>query len=183
MERTRTLMILAAALANAAACVGSPYDDAPAAKATPDAKADATPNAKVDAKATPVASAPEFVRVPESVGEVDALVREAKVRAEAESRRLVVYVGASWCEPCQRFHEAVERGELDGALANVRFLEFDADRHTPGLDAAGYGGRLIPRFAMPGGDGRGTEAKIEGGPKGDAAVPQILKRLEQLLAT
>jgi hypothetical protein len=181
MERTRTLMILAAALANAAACVGSPYDDAPAAKATPNAKADATPTANADAK--PVASAPEFVRVPESVGEVDALVREAKVRAEAESRRLVVYVGASWCEPCQRFHEAVERGELDGALANVRFLEFDADRHTPALDAAGYGGRLIPRFAMPGGDGRGTEAKIEGGPKGDAAVPQILKRLEQLLAT
>ena len=178
MERTRTLMILAAALANATACVGSPYDDA-----TPDAKV----AAKVAAEATPnanaVAKAPEFVRVPESVGEVDALVREAKVRAEAESRRLVVYVGASWCEPCQRFHEAVERGELDGALANVRFLEFDADRHTPALDAAGYGGRLIPRFAVPGGDGRGTEAKIEGGPKGDAAVPQILRRLEQLLAT
>lgn len=171
MERTRTLMILAAALANATACVGSPYDDAKAAKVA----AEATPNA--------VANAPEFVRVPESVGEVDALVREAKARAEAESRRLVVYVGASWCEPCQRFHEAVERGELDGALANVRFLEFDADRHTPALDAAGYGGRLIPRFAVPGGDGRGTEAKIEGGPKGDAAVPQILRRLEQLLAT
>lgn len=174
MERTRTLMILAAALANAAACVGSPYDDAPAA-------AKAMPNAK----ATPAAAAkaPEFVQAPESVGAVDALVREAKARADAESRRLVVYVGASWCEPCQRFHEAVERGELDGVLANVRFLEFDADRHTPALDAAGYGGRLIPRFAVPGGDGRGTEAKIEGGPKGDAAVPQILRRLEQLLAT
>lgn len=178
MERTRTLMILAAALANAAACVGSPYDDAPAA-------AKAMPDRKTDAKATPAADAkaPEFVQAPESVGAVDALVREAKARAEAESRRLVVYVGASWCEPCQRFHEAVERGELDGALANVRFLEFDADRHTPALDAAGYGGRLIPRFAVPGGDGRGTEAKIEGGPKGDAAVPQILRRLEQLLAT
>ncbi len=178
MERTRTLMILAAALANATACVGSPYDDAtPAAKAAAKVAAKATPDANA------VANAPEFVRVPESVGEVDALVREARARAEAESRRLVVYVGASWCEPCQRFHEAVERGELDGALANVRFLEFDADRHTPALDAAGYGGRLIPRFAVPGGDGRGTEAKIEGGPKGDAAVPQILRRLEQLLAT
>jgi thiol-disulfide isomerase/thioredoxin len=110
-------------------------------------------------------------------------VRDAVAAAQAESQRVVVYVGAPWCEPCQRFHEAVEKGELDAQLAGVRFLEFDADQHTPQLNAAGYGGELIPRFAMPGADGRGSDAKIEGGIKGEGAVAQIMRRLEKLLAS
>lgn len=167
MERTRTLMALATLLANAAGCVGAPYEGEPA-------------GASAAARS---AWAPEFVRVAAADAAVDTLVREATTTAAADARRLVVYVGASWCEPCQRFHEAVERGELDQALAGVRFLEFDADEHTPALDAAGYGGKLIPRFAVPGSDGRGTDAKFEGGIKGEEAVAQIMRRLERLLAS
>jgi thiol-disulfide isomerase/thioredoxin len=168
MERTRTLMALAALLANAAGCVGSPYDGE-----SPPEKAERAPAAS---------NKPQFVAAKVD-GDVDALVRDAVAAAQADARRVVVYIGAPWCEPCQRFHEAVERGELDAQLAGVRFLEFDADQHTAQLDAAGYGGRLIPRFAVPGADGRGTAAKIEGGVKGEQAVPQIMQRLEKLLAT
>jgi thiol:disulfide interchange protein len=170
MERTRSLLALAVLLGG---CVGTPYDEtaeqtARAGQAEPAAAASATK--------------PEFVRVTAAERAVDELVREAKAAAAAEQRRVLVYVGASWCEPCQRFHEAVERGQLDGDLAGVRFLEFDADVDTAALTDAGYGGKLIPRFAVPGADGRGSDAKIEGGVKGEAAVAHILERLKALLA-
>lgn len=76
----------------------------------------------------------------------------------------------------------MEAGKLDAELAGVRFLEFDADADRDALIDGGYGGRLIPRFALPGPDGRGTDAKVEGGPKGDDAVAAIVERLRPLLA-
>jgi Thioredoxin-like len=169
MERTRSLLALAALLSG---CVGTPYD-ANGEHAARGGQLEPTP--------APTAK-PEFVRVAASERAVDELVRDAALAAAGEQRRLLVYVGASWCEPCQRFHEAVEQGRLDGELAGVRFLEFDADVDSPALTDAGYGGKLIPRFALPGPDGRGSDAKIEGGVKGEAAVDHILERLKGLLA-
>lgn len=133
------------------------------------------------AKATPRDTRPDFVSA--GAGDVDTVVREALTAATAEQRRLVVYVGATWCEPCQAFHQAVERGELDEALAGVRFLEFDSDHDGGRLETAGYGGRLIPRFVVPLADGRGSKDRIEGGIKGDGAVAHIMRRLGPLLAS
>ncbi len=96
---------------------------------------------------------------------------------------VVVYVGASWCGPCQAFHAALERGDLDEELAGVTFLEYDSDRDNERLEAADYGGRLIPRFALPGEGGRFSGQKIEGGIKGDGAVEHIMNRLRPLLAS
>lgn len=126
-------------------------------------------------------SRPDFV--PAGPGEVDLVVREALTAATAEQRRVVVYVGATWCEPCQAFHHAVERGELDEPLTGVRFLEFDSDHDGGRLQAAGYGGRLIPRFVLPDARGRGSDERIEGGIKGNGAVEHIMRRLAPLLAT
>lgn len=102
------------------------------------------------------------------------------VKASGEER-VVVYVGASWCEPCQEFHEALERGDLDDELAGVKFLEYDADVDNERLETAGYGGRMIPRFALPGDDGRFSGKKIEGGIKGKGAVKHIMGRLRPML--
>jgi hypothetical protein len=77
----------------------------------------------------------------------------------------------------------VEAGQLDEPLAGVRFLEFDADADAERLVNAGYDGRLIPRFAMPGSDGRFGGKKIEGGIKGSGSVEHIMRRLEPMLAS
>jgi thiol-disulfide isomerase/thioredoxin len=44
---------------------------------------------------------------PEATFDVAKVVREARAREAADGRTLLVYVGATWCEPCQRFHHAV----------------------------------------------------------------------------
>lgn len=141
--------------------------------ATPPATQDPPPQA-----AQTAVRAPSFVRA--EAGDASARVRE--LAAAHPKSTLVVYVGASWCEPCRYFHRALERGELDEQLRGVVFIEFDADRDRSRLEAAGYGGRLIPRFARPAADGRFSGAKIEGGIKGEAAVSHIMARLIPLLA-
>jgi thiol-disulfide isomerase/thioredoxin len=118
---------------------------------------------------------PAFIAAP--AGDVAEIVR-----AEAATPGLVVYVGATWCEPCAAFHEAVQAGRFDRELAGARFLEFDLDRDRERLAAAGYSSRLIPLFALPGPDGRASERRIEGGIKGPRAADHVLGRLVPLLA-
>lgn len=114
-------------------------------------------------------------------GEVPQLVRAERERAAADGRDLLVYVGAKWCEPCQRFHEAAHRGELDADFPNLTILEFDLDEDRDRINAAGYSSKLIPLFVMPGPDGRGSSVRFEGGVKGERAVANITPRLRKLL--
>jgi hypothetical protein len=115
-------------------------------------------------------------------GDVEPIVREELARAAVDKRRLVVYVGASWCEPCQRFHGAAQSGALDRTFPDLTLLEFDLDRDGKRLASAGYTSKLIPLFALPAADGRASGKQVEGGIKGDGAVGYITPRLQGLLA-
>jgi hypothetical protein len=117
-----------------------------------------------------------------AAGDVPTLVKSELASASQNGRSVVVYVGATWCEPCQRFHQAATAGKLDVAFPNLRFLEFDSDRDGERLATAGYVSRLIPLFARPGDDGRASGRQIEGSIKGQGAVDEITPRLRQLLA-
>lgn len=99
------------------------------------------------------------------------------------SSRVLVYVGASWCEPCRYFHDALLAGELDGLLAGTRVIEYDRDQSEEQLAAAGYRSRMIPLFVLPRADGSASEHAMEGSVKGPAAVQQnLVPRLKRLLA-
>jgi thiol-disulfide isomerase/thioredoxin len=66
----------------------------------------------------------EWIKAP--VGEDAAtIVKRELERAHNDKKRLLVYVGAPWCEPCKRFHDAAENGQLDGVFPNLRLVEFD----------------------------------------------------------
>jgi hypothetical protein len=112
---------------------------------------------------------------------VAALVRGERARAIAERRQLLVYVGAVWCEPCQRFHHAAQGGELDGTFPNLTLLEFDLDRDRELLASAGYTSRYIPLFAVPKEDGTASGKQVEGGIKGDGAVGFLTAKVKDLL--
>jgi hypothetical protein len=115
-------------------------------------------------------------------GPADAVVRTALADAHRDGRRLLVYVSATWCEPCERFQKALRAGELDAAFPGLTMLKFDHDRDLPRLQEAGYTGNLIPRFVIPGPDGRGTARRIEGGTKAaDTVSTSIGPRLRRLL--
>lgn len=146
-----------------------------------------SPSDSADDPETRIAVAPEKTAgklrfVPAPPGEVPAVVQTAVQSARAEGRRLVVYEGATWCEPCQHFHAAVAEGKLDAAFPKLTLLEFDADRDRDRLNAAGYRSEYIPLFALPGEDGRAAGPKAAGGIKGDGVVPYLTKKLDALLA-
>lgn len=126
---------------------------------------------------------PAFLRYPGNGGAIEPWVQEQVELAQASHLRVLVYVGASWCEPCKRFHQAVEAGELNGALNGLRFLEFDQDRDANALKVAGYEYQYIPVLALPDPDGRNHGRMISGSIKGPNAVREnLVPRLQALLA-
>jgi hypothetical protein len=131
----------------------------------------------------PSAARPRHVElVDASRGPVDAVVRAAQDAARRDRRRLLVYVSAGWCEPCERFQAAVRAGALDASFPDLRLLKFDSDRDLEPLAFAGYDGQYIPRFVVPGPDGRATDRRMEGATKAeDTVAASIAPRLAQLL--
>jgi thiol-disulfide isomerase/thioredoxin len=113
---------------------------------------------------------------------LEQFVQQHVEQAEVTGSRVLVYVGATWCEPCKRFHKALEAGELDEPLAGTHFLEFDADDDRSELRAAGYASKYIPLFSVPDSSGHSTSLSIEGSIKGDKAVKEnLVPRLLALL--
>ncbi len=127
----------------------------------------------------PAAGPPRLLHTEQ--GEVATIVRERLRESGRAHRKVVVYVGATWCEPCKTFHDALSRGALDEALAGVDFLEFDVDRDRERLITAGYASKYIPLFAKPTDDGRASGTFIEGSIKGEGAPKDILSRLAPVL--
>ena len=150
-----------------------------------DEKTAQAPASAVEGTASPVAPPalrPHFIPVPPELTVVEPFVQREFAASKTAGERTLVYVGASWCEPCQSFHQAVERGELDALLGRTRFLEFDADRHGAMLREAGYVYGLIPVIAVPTPDGRSSGRLLSGSIKGPTAVEQnLVPRLRALL--
>ncbi len=125
---------------------------------------------------------PLFVKGPTDGARIAPYVANELKQGREGRYGVLVYVGATWCEPCQRFHRAVEAGEFDVLLAGLHLLEFDLDTSRDALHDAGYGSELIPLFAFPNDDGTGSDRRIEGSIEGPAAIEQnLLPRLQQFL--
>jgi hypothetical protein len=115
-------------------------------------------------------------------GPADAVVRAALADARRDRRRVVVYVSATWCKPCEEFQKSLRSGALDEYLPSLRLVKFDHDRDIERLTAAGYDGPWLPRFVLPDDNGRGTDRRVEGGTKAaDTVFTSIGPRLQQLL--
>jgi thiol-disulfide isomerase/thioredoxin len=133
------------------------------------------------AEAVPALAAHHVRFEPAGAGQLAPLVASFVTRAHAEGRTPLVYVGATWCEPCRYFHAAAERGDLDGELPTLALLELDLDRDAERIAAAGYGSRMIPLFAVPSDDGRAAGPRIEGSIYGPGSPLQIAPRLRAIL--
>ena len=123
----------------------------------------------------------ELVDAPAGTTDVAAVVRHTALDTDARHRRLVVYVGASWCEPCQQIHAAAAAHQLDADFPTLTLLQFDLDRDAKALEQAGYSSDLIPLFALPGPDGRASARRESGGVKVGDNVKLLTAKLHRLL--
>ncbi len=182
----RAAFAVACAVGAVTGCRGT-TEAAPSATPAPSTPAPApavTPAPAPPKDSWPASERPELIAAELSAtGDLGALLTSETARAAADGRKLVVYVGATWCEPCRRFHDALKAGSLHAAFPKVRFLELDADRHARPIQVAGCQSDFIPLFALPDVSGRcSPTARIAGGVKGDGAVANIVPRLQSLLA-
>lgn len=102
-------------------------------------------------------------------------------KEKARGRTMLVYIGAKWCEPCQRFHKAAEAGALDKDFPNLTLLEYDLDIDGSRLSKAGFAPGYIPYFGMPSDDGKATTKSFGGSVSGEGAVDDIIPKLHDLL--
>lgn len=131
----------------------------------------------VQPRANRPANAPKLVDAA-ATGDVPSIVKAELAQTKGP---LIVYVGAKWCEPCQRFHHAVEQGDLDDQLPGFTFLVFDTDRDFDRLASAGYTSHFIPLFVVPGPDGRASSKRMEGSITGPGSPGEITPRLLALV--
>ncbi len=122
-----------------------------------------------------------LIPAPAVPAEVQKLVQAKSAESKALGRTLLVYAGASWCEPCQRFHQAAESGALDAQFGDVNLLVFDVDVDNERLAYGNYETGMIPLIAVPGPDGNSSKKYMNGSIKGDGAVAEMTPRLKALL--
>ena len=122
----------------------------------------------------------EVVAAPAEGSAATYIAREVE-RGAREGVPVLVYVGATWCEPCRDFHAAAAAGSLDAELGPLRLLEFDLDRDADRLAAAGYRSALVPLFARPNADGSASGAQTDGVRQGGDYVAQLTPRIRALL--
>src|SRR3569832_2958866 len=79
----------------------------------------------------------ELVDAP-AAHDVAPIIAKEVARAEHDHKKLLVYLGATWCEPCVKFHKAAADGLLDQTFGDVRMLVFDADRDNEALVCVGF---------------------------------------------
>jgi len=134
-----------------------------------------------DTPTPPAAAGVELIEAPAGTSDIAALVRATAQQLGVRHRRLVVYVGATWCEPCQQIHAAIAGHRLDTVFPDLSLLVFDADRDATALEKAGYVSDLIPLFALPDADGRSSARREFGGRKDIDNVPLLTDKLHRLL--
>jgi thiol-disulfide isomerase/thioredoxin len=146
---------------------------------SPVPSAGARPDAATTVSLATSARAGERVRIIPAALDTDALslVRTKRLEAKAEARLLVVYVGATWCEPCKKFKAELESGRLDDRLGRVTLLAFDADKDVDRLGSAGYTFNFVPFVALPGADGHPSDSQQATG-KGAQAWRELLGKLD-----
>jgi len=161
----------------------SPRSVAPAAPAQKvDQSPAPTPSKAASAKRPGRATSPPKMQPGAPSGPVASFVQRVAKRAATSNEKVIVYVGAKWCEPCQRFKKALYAGELnDRGLSGVRFVEYDYDRDAERLAPAGYKTRYLPLFAVPKADGSTSEHRFMGARKGPGAVDFIVPRLTAIM--
>jgi thiol-disulfide isomerase/thioredoxin len=123
----------------------------------------------------------DIIEAPADVSDVAGLVRDTATRIAPEHRRLVVYVGATWCEPCQQIHAAALAHQLDDDLPDLTLLAFDLDHNADALKRAGYDSPLIPLFAVPLANGNASDRREYGGVKQGDNVALLKGKLVRLL--
>lgn len=140
--------------------------------------------APAQANPEPAASAAATKKLelkPAGAGDVATLMVAEAAKAKANGRKVLVYVGAPWCEPCQAFHQAAAKGELDRTFPDVTFIEFNADNDGERLAKAGYSSTYIPLFVIPEADGRASSKRVEGGIKGPNGNAYLTQKLRAIL--
>jgi hypothetical protein len=103
---------------------------------------------------------------------VDALTRESKKAAERHEKPFV-YIGATWCGPCNAIKKNLDRPLLVDAFRGAYVIHLDFDSWEDKLPAAGLAHDSVPVFFALDTAGRPTGRLVDGSAWGNDTPENI----------
>lgn len=129
-------------------------------------------------------SAAEDWSVIDKGGSLATLVEAEVAKAEATGKKHVVYIGATWCPPCQAIKKYKSDPQMVTAFAGTHVIELDVDDWTaPDLTALGYKASSVPVFIAVDKDGKAKGPTIDGGAWGDNIPTNMAPPLTKFFAS
>jgi thiol-disulfide isomerase/thioredoxin len=115
-----------------------------------------------------------WVAVHPGTGPLAALVAAEIATHPTGNLKPIVYLGASWCGPCQEIKRSKDDPRMLDAFDGAMVIEVDIDEwNKEQLTALGYKTGVIPVFIAVDRDARALGPMIDGGAWGDN-VPEIM---------
>ena len=140
-----------------------------------------SPDGDTKAEAKPAAEAWSKVAAGASLaGKIKARV------ADAEKAKLkpVVYVGATWCEPCLAIKKHRDDPRMKEAFTGVAIIEVDMDQwKSEQFAELNMKPSAIPVFYAVGSDGKATGKEIDGGAWGDNIPENMAPPLKRFFSS
>jgi hypothetical protein len=103
-------------------------------------------------------------------GSLETLLREERVRADAASEKLLVWLSSPELAPCTGVSVALRDARLQRALAGARILRLDVNEYYVELTRLGFPVKVLPGFVLTSPEGRPLDY-VSGG-EWDADVPE-----------
>ena len=120
----------------------------------------------------------------EKGGSLAASVKGEVAKALAAGKKPVVYIGATWCPPCQAIKRYKSDPQMAAAFAGTHIIELDVDDWTaPDLAALGYKAASVPVFIAVDKDGKAKGPTIDGGAWGDNIPANMAPPLTKFFAS
>ena len=128
----------------------------------------------------PVPREPVIRRIEVNPQRLDAELAEASRTAAREHARVLVVLGARWCEPCRALDAAFARESNRAVLAGWWLVEVDVDALPPG-PVLGRSAHTVPALVRLGPSGRPV-SRLEGPALPTDSAPGLDEALRNFLA-
>jgi hypothetical protein len=111
-------------------------------------------------------------------------VKAEVAKAQAKKLTPIVYVGATWCDPCLALKKHRDDPKMVDAFEGTFVIEIDADDwNAASFGALGYKTSVIPIFIAVDAEGKATGRTIDGGAWGDNIPQNMAPPLKQFFSS
>jgi hypothetical protein len=91
------------------------------------------------------------------------VLSDGAAKAKAKGLRPFLYIGATWCQPCQKLHRSLDDERMVDAFRGTYVIHLDLDAWERELPSVGLRVAQVPVFFQLDAQGKPTGKSLDGG--------------------